>query len=335
MDIVCPKCGFTGEATVEAELDDVTFGKCPECKLLFRQEKGKEPECMFHKPEAPKSGPIQPSFSAVVDDEPETESSQKKDQDSTAEKKSQHKGAMEINCQCSFKGDACIENVVGDITWGRCPVCNALFRQVKGEAAKDWSKAVYTTSFEVKCPGCGWSSDFPDSNIPAEGRVAVCPKCATKLKVSRQGVCEYSALDGCMPFIIIGVIGLVAGIATQSIGISFCAGVVAFCLYSLFSPEMQKKREEHEAQKAPERALKSPELAVKKYGEINFALICQHCQTKGKVHTKPVDKKTGLSFTKAGFGLLTGGVSILGTGLSKVDTMTQAHCDNCNSTWVF
>lgn len=71
------------------------------------------------------------------------------------------------------------------------------------------------------------------------------------------------------------------------------------------------------------------------WGPVNSAIICPHCQMKGKVRTKQVKRKAGISGGKVMGGLLTGGVSLLGTGLSRKQKLTQAHCDNCNSTWDF
>ncbi len=71
------------------------------------------------------------------------------------------------------------------------------------------------------------------------------------------------------------------------------------------------------------------------WGSINSAVICPHCQTKGRVRTKPVKRKSGISGGKVMGGLLTAGISLLGTGLSRKQQLTQSHCDNCNSTWDF
>ena len=71
------------------------------------------------------------------------------------------------------------------------------------------------------------------------------------------------------------------------------------------------------------------------WGNLNDAYICPHCQTKGFVHTKPVTRKKGISGAKATGAVLTGGLSILATGLSRKEGSTQAHCTNCNSTWDF
>ena len=72
-----------------------------------------------------------------------------------------------------------------------------------------------------------------------------------------------------------------------------------------------------------------------KWGPVKPALICPHCQTKGQVHTKRLKRKQGVSGGKVMGGLLTGGLSLLGTGLSRKQRVTQAHCDNCGSTWDF
>ena len=69
------------------------------------------------------------------------------------------------------------------------------------------------------------------------------------------------------------------------------------------------------------------------WGALNPKIICPHCQTKGSVRTQPVKRKKGISGAKATGALLTGGISMLATGLSRKEDITQAHCDNCKSTW--
>jgi hypothetical protein len=71
------------------------------------------------------------------------------------------------------------------------------------------------------------------------------------------------------------------------------------------------------------------------WGSLNKHIICPHCQTQGKVRTKEVEKKVGISGGKATAAILTGGVSLLATGLSRKSKMTQAHCCQCKSTWLF
>ena len=72
-----------------------------------------------------------------------------------------------------------------------------------------------------------------------------------------------------------------------------------------------------------------------KLGYRNDAMICPHCQTKGKVRAKGITQKAGISGAKATGAILTGGVSVLAAGLSRKEDKTQAHCDNCGSTWTF
>jgi hypothetical protein len=70
-------------------------------------------------------------------------------------------------------------------------------------------------------------------------------------------------------------------------------------------------------------------------GYINGIIVCVHCQTKGRVRTKIIEKDAGIPGNKASIAALTGGISILATGLSRKERVTQAHCDNCGSTWTY
>jgi len=70
-------------------------------------------------------------------------------------------------------------------------------------------------------------------------------------------------------------------------------------------------------------------------GEINSMLVCPHCGTKGAVRTMSLQRKRGISGGKVMVGILTGGISLLGTGLSRKEWVTHAHCDACSSTWEF
>ena len=71
------------------------------------------------------------------------------------------------------------------------------------------------------------------------------------------------------------------------------------------------------------------------HGQLNPQIICLQCQKSGFVHTKFIDKKVGISGAKATGAILTGGLSLLATGLSRKDDFTKAYCSNCNSTWLF
>ena len=91
-----------------------------------------------------------------------------------------------------------------------------------------------------------------------------------------------------------------------------------------------------DASKAKRRARNEKRLDQKEtkiWGSLNSKLFCPHCQTSGLVRTMPVKRKKGISGAKATGALLTGGFSILATGLSRKELATQSHCGNCNSTW--
>jgi hypothetical protein len=71
------------------------------------------------------------------------------------------------------------------------------------------------------------------------------------------------------------------------------------------------------------------------WGDLNLKMICPHCQTTGKIYTKQIVQKKGISGAKATGVLLTAGFSIWATGLSRKEQCTQAHCVECKSTWTF
>jgi hypothetical protein len=62
-------------------------------------------------------------------------------------------------------------------------------------------------------------------------------------------------------------------------------------------------------------------------------IVCPHCQVAGHVRATQTKVKKGVSGGKATGALLTGGLSMLATGLSRKETVTQMHCTNCNVTW--
>lgn len=77
------------------------------------------------------------------------------------------------------------------------------------------------------------------------------------------------------------------------------------------------------------------ERTVKQFGAVNPILVCPHCQVKGHIRTKILNRKKGVSGGKATAALLTAGVSIWATGLSRKEKVTQAKCENCGSEWDF
>ena len=100
----------------------------------------------------------------------------------------------------------------------------------------------------------------------------------------------------------------------------------------------KKSPEERQAESVKRQAELTRQASLKaqsEWGLLNPAMVCPHCQTKGQVRTKWVKRKKGVSGAKATGALLTGGMSLFVTGLSRKEGCTQAHCDSCNCTWDF
>jgi hypothetical protein len=70
------------------------------------------------------------------------------------------------------------------------------------------------------------------------------------------------------------------------------------------------------------------------YGSVNSAVVCPHCHTAGHCRVKTGRQKTGISGAKATAAILTGGTSLLATGLSKKETVSEVRCGNCGLTSV-
>lgn len=63
------------------------------------------------------------------------------------------------------------------------------------------------------------------------------------------------------------------------------------------------------------------------------ALVCPHCQTRGRVTSRQVKQKKGISGGKLTGAVLTAGISMLGTGLSRKEKVTEMKCGKCKTTW--
>ena len=66
---------------------------------------------------------------------------------------------------------------------------------------------------------------------------------------------------------------------------------------------------------------------------LNPQLKCPHCQVQGKVNPHSVKVKQGISGGKATGALLTGGLSLFATGLSRKRRAIEARCNSCGVTW--
>ncbi len=68
---------------------------------------------------------------------------------------------------------------------------------------------------------------------------------------------------------------------------------------------------------------------------LNENIICPHCQKRGGVITKLSKKKKGISGGKATAAIFTLGWSLLATGLSRKEKVTEARCKKCGAKWSF
>ena len=71
------------------------------------------------------------------------------------------------------------------------------------------------------------------------------------------------------------------------------------------------------------------------YGPLRPNVMCPHCGTAGQVRMKPVKQKKGVSGGKATGAVLTGGLSLFATGLSRKEKITEARCGHCSVVWHF
>lgn len=62
-------------------------------------------------------------------------------------------------------------------------------------------------------------------------------------------------------------------------------------------------------------------------------LVCPHCQSQGTVTSTTGKAKKGVSGGKATAALLTGGATLVFTGLSRRQAVTIRTCSNCNTKW--
>ena len=108
------------------------------------------------------------------------------------------------------------------------------------------------------------------------------------------------------------------GLSSDSIFLIF---VLALFVVGAF--KARKKKEAATRQQAQERS------------RYDSQIVCAQCQQKGSVTTRRIKTKTGISGAKATGAVLTGGLSILATGLSRKEDLTEARCDNCGSVWRF
>jgi hypothetical protein len=69
------------------------------------------------------------------------------------------------------------------------------------------------------------------------------------------------------------------------------------------------------------------------YGVLNPKLQCKYCNGTESVRYKRFTRKAGFSAGKATAAVLTGGYSLLATGLSKQEGVGKFYCENCKMSW--
>jgi transcription elongation factor Elf1 len=101
---------------------------------------------------------------------------------------------------------------------------------------------------------------------------------------------------------------------TVVIGVLFVAALFAFAIWSsTASPAAKVKRDEK--------------------ARLDAQLVCPHCGEKGHVRSAVVTRKKGISGGKATGAVVTGGVSMLATGLSRKEPAQHLTCGNCGLSW--
>ncbi len=62
-------------------------------------------------------------------------------------------------------------------------------------------------------------------------------------------------------------------------------------------------------------------------------VVCKFCNTAGQVLVTLAERKRGVSGGKATGAILTGGLSLFLTGLSRKETVSRLNCKNCGMNW--
>ncbi len=62
-------------------------------------------------------------------------------------------------------------------------------------------------------------------------------------------------------------------------------------------------------------------------------VVCKFCNTAGQVWVTLAERKRGVSGGKATGAILTGGLSLFLTGLSRNETVSRLNCKNCGMNW--
>jgi hypothetical protein len=163
----------------------------------------------------------------------------------------------------------------------------------------------------------------------------VCEKCGAPMPGA--GTTSSPILLPILTLIILGVVLSAAGVLFGSMGFILTLVLCSLVAIVVVNAHLESKKldsmnpDERTAYKIAKQARADTSV----YGPINDQIICPHCQQRGGVRTKNIEQKVGISGAKATGAILTGGVSLLATGLSRKREVTSARCGNCSSDWQF
>jgi hypothetical protein len=168
----------------------------------------------------------------------------------------------------------------------------------------------------------------------ASGKASFAPVSPSK-QPSKGGIIVVDIIVGI--FVFVALVAMVAADPRCSIPeavrivsvVGACIGLGVAFIALVMTANSQQPTDENAIARQRE------QTAIVQWGAKNPALVCPHCQRTGNVRRTPITQKKGISGAKATGALLTGGLSVLATGLSRKEINTQAHCDNCGSTWIF
>lgn len=172
----------------------------------------------------------------------------------------------------------------------------------------------------ITCPKCGQLLKVPlDSNPIQTPKKA---KQASSFRSLYRYMRKYakSHVPGILMLLFLLILGFIVSFLPRYFLAIFILAIIIFLfIFSVTSP----------AKKTYE------DISIEQLGYKNPVMVCPHCQNKGCARTKKVKRKKGISGGKAMAGILTGGVSLLATGLARKENLTQAHCESCGNTWDF
>jgi hypothetical protein len=110
-------------------------------------------------------------------------------------------------------------------------------------------------------------------------------------------------------------------------------GFVAFAVVA-FVHDQRAGIPQAKAAAANEARAGIPQAKAAAANEARARIVCPHCQTRGAVDTRQVRVKQGISGGKATGAILTGGASLLATGLSRKTHVTRLSCGACGMVWM-